>query len=57
MTEYCFEPTDHNIKKTDLKAIGGSKLRYEFSEEVFYCNVKELVQDQEIYNKKIWKIK
>lgn len=52
MTIYCFEPTDHNIKKTDLKAIGGSKLRYEFSEEVFYCNVKELVQDQEIYNKK-----
>lgn len=38
----CFEPTDHNIKKTDLKAIGGSKLRYEFAEEVSYCNVKSL---------------
>ncbi|VDH94579.1 Hypothetical predicted protein [Mytilus galloprovincialis] len=34
MTLFCFEPTDHNIKKTDLKAIDGSKLRYEFFEEM-----------------------
>lgn len=41
MTALCFEPTDHNIKKTDLKAIDGSKLRYEFFDEVTYCNVKK----------------